>query len=66
MTDHATRMTFRRMAPECELTGRTGSGYHVDRVAQRLGAGIAASGHHRLIQAGFFGFPLAGNAATAV
>ena len=56
MTDHATRMTFRRMPPECELTGRTGSGYHVDRVAQRLGAGIAASRHHRLIQAGFFGF----------
>jgi len=38
----------------------------VNRVAQPHGTGIAASGHHRLKQAVFFSFLLAGNAAATL
>jgi len=37
----------------------------VNRVASAHGAGIAASGHHRLMLAGFFRFLLAGNGVAA-
>ena len=58
-------MTSRKRPSERELTGRRPFGCHLNRVARRPGAGIAASGHHRLMQAGFFRFLLAGNAAAA-
>ena len=65
ISDNTTRMTSRRRPPGCEPAGQTSFAYHVYRIAHTHAAGIAASGHHRLMQAGFFRFLLAGNGVAA-
>jgi hypothetical protein len=37
----------------------------VNRIAERLRCRITASGHHRLMLAGFLRFPIAGNGVAA-